>query len=79
MKQKILFAVLMAMVTTSVVSFTLVSFNRGMSPGFLIFWLKSWLLAYVTALPVIILVSPKVQEFVAYVSRSKAVSTDPIK
>ena len=65
MKHKILFAIIMGLVTTSVVSFTLVSFNRGFAPGFLLLWFKSWALAYATAIPVIILLSPKVTLLVA--------------
>ena len=70
MKHKILFAVIMGLVTTSVISFTLVSFNRGFAPGFLLIWIKSWALAYATAIPVIILLSPKVTLLVAHLCKT---------
>ncbi len=65
MKQRILFALLMGIVTTGVVSFTLVSVNRGWAPGFTLVWIKSWIIAYFVALPVIVLLSPKVQLLVS--------------
>ena len=65
MKQRILFALLMGIITTGTVSFTLVSVNRGWSPGFALAWIKSWIIAYFVALPVIVLISPKVQLLVA--------------
>ena len=75
MKQKILFAVLMAIITTGTVSFTLVTVNRGWTPGFTVAWIKSWVIAYIVALPVIILVSPKVHLLVS----SWCKSTEPGK
>lgn len=78
MKHKILFAVIMGLVTTSVVSFTLVSFNRGFAPGFLLLWIKSWALAYVTAIPVIILLSPKVTLLVAHFCQTNGQLTQKV-
>jgi hypothetical protein len=71
MKQKILFAMLMGVITTGVVSFTLVSFNRGFNAGFVVVWFKSWILAYVTAVPVILLFSAKVQGLVTHLCKTK--------
>jgi len=65
MKQRILFAVFMGIITTGVVSFTLVFVNRGWAPGFTFAWVKSWIIAYFVALPVIVLLSPKVQMLVS--------------
>ena len=65
MKQRILFALLMGIVTTGIVSFTLVIVNPGWAPGFTLAWIKSWIIAYCVALPVIILVSPKIQLLVS--------------
>jgi hypothetical protein len=61
---------LMGSVTTGLVSFTLISFNRGFSPGFAMAWLKSWLLAYATAIPVILILSPRVQVLVERLCRT---------
>jgi uncharacterized membrane protein required for colicin V production len=73
MKERLTFAMLMGIVTTAIVSFTLVSVLRGFVPGFIEAWVKSWLIAYFTAIPVIILVSPKVQQLVAYIFRKNRV------
>jgi hypothetical protein len=73
MKQKILFAALMGVITTGVISFSLISFNRGFAAGFISSWIKSWIVAYVIVVPVIMLLGPKVQSFVAYLCRPKAV------
>jgi hypothetical protein len=73
MKQKIIFAALMAIITTGTVSFTLVMVNRGWTPGFAVAWIKSWVIAYIVALPVIILLSPKLQVLVS----SWCKSTEP--
>ncbi|HTE28422.1 DUF2798 domain-containing protein [Flavitalea sp.] len=69
MKERLTFAMLMGIVTTAIVSFTLVVVLRGFVPGFIEAWIKSWLIAYFTAIPVIIMVSPKVQRLVAYIFR----------
>ena len=71
MKQKLLFATLMGLITTGFVSFTLIGFNRGFTSGFVLLWLKSWIVAYFTAVPVIILLSPKVQLLVAHLCKQK--------
>ena len=55
----------MAIITTGIVSFTLVTVNRGWMPGFTFAWIKSWVIAYIVALPVIILLSPKVHLLVS--------------
>ena len=64
MKKKIVFALLMGIVTTGIVSFTLISLNTGYVARFLGVWLKSWLIAYIVAIPAIIFVSPVVQKLV---------------
>jgi len=61
MKQRILFAIVMGVITTALVSFTLVSVNKGFVSGFLYVWLKSWLISYTVAVPAIIILGPKVQ------------------
>jgi hypothetical protein len=63
MKQRIVFALVMGMITTCLVSMTLVLFNYGWNSNFLTFWLRSWLLSYIVAVPSILLVGPRVQSF----------------
>lgn len=64
MKQKIAFAGIMGLVTTGIISLTLISVNIGFSDSFLVIWLRSWSMAYIVVVPVILLVGPKVQALV---------------
>ena len=61
MKNKIAFALMMGVVTTAIISFTLVSVNLGFTDSFLKIWLKSWALAYIIVIPAILVISPRVQ------------------
>lgn len=64
MKHKVLFALVMGSITTAVVSFTLLSINKGFGNGFFYVWLQSWVISYVVAVPVILLIGPKVQSMI---------------
>lgn len=64
MRQKIAFAMIMGIVTTGIISFTLISVNIGFVANFLVIWLKSWSMAYLMVIPVILLVGPKIQKLV---------------
>jgi hypothetical protein len=65
MLPKIAFAAIMGIITTGIISFTLISLNIGFVANFLVIWLKSWSIAYLIVIPVILLVGPKVQNLVA--------------
>ena len=64
MKHKITFAIIMGVITTGIISFTLITINIGFTNSFLKTWLKSWGIAYLVAIPAILLISPIVQKFV---------------
>lgn len=64
MKRKIAFALIMGLITTSVISFTLIAFNVGFGERFLKVWLKSWAMAYLIVIPLILVVSPRLQKWV---------------
>jgi len=64
MKQKIAFALIMGIITTGIISLTLISINFGYSGVFLKIWLKSWGIAYMVAIPAILIISPRVQTLV---------------
>ena len=64
MKQKIAFAMIMGIITTGVISFTLVSVNIGYTARFPVIWLRSWLLAYLVVIPAILIIGPFVQRIV---------------
>jgi uncharacterized membrane protein SpoIIM required for sporulation len=60
-KRKIAFALLMGVVTTGIISFTLIALNLGLSTGFVRKWLRSWAIAYVIVIPAILLIGPRLQ------------------
>ena len=64
MKKKFAFAVIMGVVTTGIISFTVISVNIGFKPNFLKIWFKSWGLAYLVALPTILIIAPLIQSLV---------------
>ena len=64
MKPKIIFAMIMGTVTTSLISFTVVMVSKGFSNGFFTVWLKSWLISFLVVVPSIILIGPIVQRLV---------------
>ncbi len=64
MKNKIAFALIMGIVTTGIISFTLISINIGFGEKFLTIWLKSWGMAYLVVIPAILIIGPRVQIFV---------------
>ena len=64
MKKKVAFALIMSMVTTGIVSFTVIAANIGFKPHFPQVWLKSWLIGYVVAVPSILLIAPQIEKLV---------------
>ena len=65
MKQKIAFAMIMGVVTTGIISFTLISVNVGFNGRFAGIWLKSWAMAYMVAIPAILIIAPAIERLVA--------------
>lgn len=64
MKNKIAFAMVMGVITTGIISFTLISINIGFEERFFAIWLKSWGIAYIVVIPAILVLGPLVQKFV---------------
>jgi hypothetical protein len=64
MKNKIAFAMIMGVVTTGIISFTLISINIGFIDRFLGIWLKSWGMAYLVVIPAILIIAPIIQDVV---------------
>ncbi len=71
MKHKIVFALIMGIITTCIISFTLVAVNVGFGPSFIKIWLRSWLLAYVIVIPSLLIIAPKIQKLVAFLFADK--------
>lgn len=66
MKEKIAFALIMGIVTTGIISFTLITINLGWAHLHLAVWLKSWLVAYLIVIPAILIISPYVEKMVFF-------------
>jgi len=64
MKKKIAFALLIGIVSTCIVSFTLISINIGFTQHFLKVWFKSWVVGYLVVTPVILLISAPIQRLI---------------
>ncbi|WP_317898433.1 DUF2798 domain-containing protein [Aurantibacillus circumpalustris] len=64
MKHKIAFAMIMGIITTGIISFTLISINVGINEKFLKIWIKSWATAYLVVIPAILIIGPRVQKIV---------------
>jgi hypothetical protein len=56
---------LMVLVMTSVVTLVSVSVNFGFHPDFVIRWVKSWGLAFIVALPVVMILMPMIKKLVS--------------
>jgi hypothetical protein len=64
MKNKLAFALIMGVVTTAIISFTLIAINIGFNERFLRIWLRSWGMAYLVVIPAILIIAPMVQKLV---------------
>ena len=64
MKQKIIFALIMGVISTGVISFSLIAINVGFTDRFLHVWPRSWMAAYIIVIPVILLIGPQIQKLV---------------
>jgi hypothetical protein len=61
LKRKLGFALLMGVVTTGIITFALLAINVGFSEQFIASWLRSWCIAYVIVVPVILFIGPCLQ------------------
>lgn len=71
MKSKIAFALIMGVVTTGIISFTLISVNIGFTEKFFQIWLQSWGMAYLVVIPAILIIGPRIQNLVDKLFKQK--------
>ena len=71
LKPRIVHALLMGIVPTGVVSFTVMVLNFGFSEYFLTTWLRSWSIAYLIMVPIIFIIAPFIDRFVAFLFKEK--------
>ena len=64
LKQRVVFALVMGVITTGIISFTLITINMDLSDAFLKIWIRSWATAYAVVIPAILFVGPVVQAIV---------------
>lgn len=76
MKKKIAFALLMGIITTGTVSFTVILANLGWTDKFFSIWIRSWGIAYLLAVPLILLIGPLVQNIVDLLFKEKLVARE---
>lgn len=55
---------IMGVITTGIISFTLITINVGLGERFLAIWLRAWATAYLVAIPAILIIAPQVQKLV---------------
>ncbi len=79
MKKRIAFALVMGIITTCIISFTLVSVNVGYTKSFMLIWMRSWAIAYAIAVPAVLYLGPQVQRWVEHWFREKAIETNTQK
>jgi hypothetical protein len=75
MKNKIAFALIMGIITTGIISFTLISINIGYNEKFLPIWLRSWGMAYTVVIPAILIIGPVIQKLVDRLLNEKKTTT----
>jgi integral membrane sensor domain MASE1 len=73
MKNKIVFALIMGIVTTGIISFALISVNIGFNEKFFKIWLRSWVMAYLVVIPAILIIGPRIQNLVNKLLKEKTI------
>jgi hypothetical protein len=73
-KRKIVFASLMGIVTTGLVSLTVVLVNLGFTAAFWRIWAKSWSVAFLVVVPVILIVAPLIERLVGLLFEERPAS-----
>ena len=65
MKQRILFAIVMATINASLISFILTAYNAGFPEDFLSKWGANFLIAFSIVVPSIIFIGPRIQKLLS--------------
>ncbi|NAS29489.1 DUF2798 domain-containing protein [Flavobacteriaceae bacterium R38] len=72
--KKFIFAFLMGLVTTCIISFSIVAINIGFNERFIKIWFKSWGLAYILVIPAILFIAPLIDMLIDYIFKRKKVN-----
>ncbi|KIC94390.1 DUF2798 domain-containing protein [Flavihumibacter solisilvae] len=76
MKHRLIFALIMAMITTSMISFTLIAINVGFTTRFIPIWLRSWSISYVLAVLAMLFIAPRVQVLVGFLLKKHLIADE---
>ena len=68
MKNRIVFAISMALINASIISFTLTAYNVGFPEDFLSRWSANFLIAFLIVVPSIIFVGPRIYALIEKMS-----------
>jgi hypothetical protein len=66
---RLLFAFLMSLQMAAIMSGLITAVNRGLGPGYLLAWAKSFVIAWPIAFPLILLLAPRVSRLVEKLTR----------
>jgi hypothetical protein len=55
----------MSLITTGIVTFVVIAANIGFTAQFYKAWLSSWPIAYLVAVPAILIIAPRVEQLVS--------------
>jgi TctA family transporter len=72
---KIVFAFLMALLMSCIMSFVISVFNVGLVSNIVHVWLKAWAFAFIVAFPTITIVAPIVHKLVSLVLKKESSDT----
>ena len=64
--QRLLNAICMGFIMTMIITLTVSLVNVGLKPAFLMIWLRSWLIAFLVASPLIYLLPPRVNKLTSH-------------
>ena len=65
MTSRVVFALLMGVITTGTITFLLICLNVGFGVTFLTVWIRAWELAYLIVVPLVLLTAPALQRLIA--------------
>jgi hypothetical protein len=72
MKQRIAFAAVMGLFTSSIITFAVIALNYGLHTGFFLLWLRSWAVSYALAFLAILVIGPRVKALVDHLLNEPA-------
>ncbi|NIQ16899.1 MAG: DUF2798 domain-containing protein, partial [Candidatus Dadabacteria bacterium] len=60
-KKRVVFSLIMGLITTGIISFTIMAIHYEFNNVFLLHWNEAWFIAYIIVIPAILLIAPPLQ------------------